>query len=85
MYAKDPYEAKFQYLITKCKRGLNHFLIAFDDMIGDMINNKKLSSIVTEVFITDRKLNIPLVFITQPYFKVSKNVRLNFTHFKHSK
>ena len=56
-------------------------LIAFDDMIADMINNKKLNSIVTELFIRGRKLNISLVFITLSYFKVPKNVRLNTTHF----
>ena len=56
-------------------------LIVFDDMIADMINNKKLNSIVTELFITGRKLNIPLVFITQSYFRVPKDVRLNSTHF----
>ena len=46
-----------------------------------MINNKKLNSIVTELFIRGRKLNISLVFITQSYFKVPKDVRLNSTHF----
>ena len=46
-----------------------------------MINNKKLNSIVTELFIKSRKLNISLVFITQSYFKVPKDVRLNTTHF----
>ena len=56
-------------------------LIVFDDMIADMINIKKLNSIVTELFIRGRKLNISLVFITQSYFKVSKDVRLNTTHF----
>ena len=56
-------------------------LIVFDDMIADMINNKKINSIVTELFIRGRKLNISLVFITQSYFKVPKNVRLNTTHF----
>ena len=55
-------------------------LIVFDDMIADMINNKKLNSIVTELFIRGRKLNISLVFITQSYFKVMKDVRLNSTH-----
>ena len=59
----------------------NKILIVFDDMIADMINNKKLNSIVTELFIRGRKLNISLVFITQSYFKVSKDVRLNTTHF----
>ena len=113
MYAKDPYEAKYQYLINKREGvGINHFndpkafieysndmhdvykniddynpdkenkiLIVFDDMIADMINNKKLNSIVTELFIRGRKLNISLVFITQSYFKVPKDVRLNSTHF----
>ena len=56
-------------------------LIVFDDMVADMINNKKLNSIVTELFIRGRKLNISLVFITQSYFKVPKDVRLNSTHF----
>ena len=50
-------------------------------MIADMINNKKLNSIVTELFIRGRKLNISLVSITQSYFKVPKDVRLNSTHF----
>ena len=55
-------------------------LIVFDDLIADMIN-KKLNSIVTELFIRDRKLNISLVFMTQSYFEVPKDVRLNSTHF----
>ena len=46
-----------------------------------MIHNKKLNSIVTELFITGRKLNISLVFITQSNFKVPKDVRLNTTRF----
>ena len=104
LYAKDPYEAKYQYLINKSE-GLaidhvndlqafieysndmydvyknideynhdkeNKILIVFDDMIGDLIHNKKLNSTVTELFIRGRELNISLVFITQPYFKVSK-------------
>ena len=58
----------------------NKILIVFDDMIADMINNKKLNSILTELFIRDRKLNISFVFITQSYFKVPKDVRLNTTH-----
>ena len=112
LYAKDPYEAKYQYLINKREGvGINHFndpkafieysndmhdvykniddynpdkenkiLIVFDDMIADMINNKKLNSIVTELFIRGRKLNIYLVFITESYFKVPKDVRLNTIH-----
>ena len=113
LYAKDPYEDKYQFLIKKRENiGLKHFndpkafieysndmhdvyknindynpdkenkiLIVFDDMIADMINSKKLNSIVTELFIRGRKLNISLVFITQSYFKVPKDVRLNTTHF----
>ena len=113
LYAKDPYEAKYQYLINiREKVGLKHFndpkafieysddmqdvyknideynigkerkiLIVFDDMIANMINNKKLNSIVTELFIRGRKLNISIVFITQSYFKVPKNFRLNSNHF----
>ena len=59
----------------------NKILIVFDDMIADMIRNKKLNSIVTELFIRCRKLNISLVFISQSYFKVPKDVRNNSTHF----
>ena len=56
-------------------------LIVFYDMIADMINNNKLNPIVTELFIRGRKLNISIVFITQSYLKVPKDVRLNSTHF----
>ena len=56
-------------------------LIVFDDMIADMMNNKKLNPVVTELFIRGRKLNISIVFITQSYCKVPKDVRLNSTHF----
>ena len=56
-------------------------LIVFDDVIADMINNKKLNSIITELFISGIKLKIYLVFITQSHFKVLKDVRLNSTHF----
>ena len=117
MYAKDPYEAKYQYLINKREGvGIDHFndpkvfieysndmwdfskninyydrdkenkfLIVFDNMIAGIIHNKKLDSIVTELFIRGRKLNISVVFITQSYFKVPKDVRLNTTHFLISK
>ena len=47
-------------------------LIVFDDMITDMIHNRKLDSIVTELFIRGRKLNISLVFINQSYLKFQK-------------
>ena len=59
----------------------NEILIIFDDMIAGMISNKKLNSIVTELFIRGRKLNISLVFITRSYFKVPKVVRLNTNRF----
>ena len=100
LYAKDPYESKYQYLINKREGvGINHFndpkafiefsndmhdvyknideynpdkenkiLVVFG-MIADVINNKKLNSIVTELFIIGRRLNISLVFITQSFFK----------------
>ena len=55
-------------------------LIVFDGMIAAMINNKIFNPAVTELFIRGRKLNISIVFITQLYFKVSKDVRLNSTH-----
>ena len=49
-------------------------------MIAAIINNKKLNPVVTELFIKDRKISISIVFITQSYFKVPKNVRLNSIH-----
>ena len=51
----------------KCK-----IIIVFDDMIADMIYNKKLNPVLTELFIRGRKLNISIVFITQSYFKCQK-------------
>ena len=111
LYAKNPYEAKYQFLINKSEStGLMNFndskaliensndmvdiyqniekynpskkrkiLIVFDDMVADMLNNK-LNKIVTEIFIRGKK-NISLAFITQSYFAVPKNVRLNLTHY----
>ena len=96
MSAKDPYAAKYKYLINKRdKVGLKHYddprafikysddmqdvyksieecnlsmkrkiLIVFDDMISDMINNKKLNPIVTELLIRERNFSISVVFIT---------------------
>ena len=52
-------------------------LIGIDDMIADMLSNKRLNPIVTELFIGDRKLKIFLVFITQSCFAVPKNIGLN--------
>ena len=113
MYAKDPYEAKYQYLSNKRENAeinrlndpkafidysndmhdvskniddynpdkKNKTLIVFDDMVDDMIHNKKLNSVVTELFVRGRKLNSSLVFITQSYFNVPKDVRLNTSPF----
>ena len=66
-----------EYNIVKERK----ILIVFDDIIADLINNKNLNSIVNELFIRGRKLNISLVFITQAYFKVPKDVTLNTAHF----
>ena len=55
--------------------------IVFDDMIADIMRHKKFQAVVKELFIRCRKLNISLVFITQPYFSVPKDVRLNSTHY----
>ena len=56
-------------------------LIVFDDIIADVISNKKLSPILTELFIRREKLNISTIFTTQTYFKIPKDVRLNSRHF----
>ena len=53
----------------------------FDDMIADIMTNKKFQALIKELFIRCRKLNISLFFITQSYFSVSKDVRLNTTHY----
>ena len=55
--------------------------MVFDDMIVDMLSNKKHNPIVTELLIIGRKLNISLIFTTQSYFGVRKNIRLNSTHY----
>ena len=73
---QDVYKNIEEYNLEK-----NHkILIDFYDMIGDMINNKKLNSIITKLFIRGTKLNVSIAFITQSHFKVPKNVRLNSTH-----
>ena len=56
-------------------------LIVFDGITPDMLSNKKPTSIVTELFIRNKKLNIYLVFITQSYFAIPKNIRLTSTHY----
>ena len=103
LYAKDPYESKYKYLINKREGvGINHFndpkafieysnnmhdvykniddynpdkenkILVFDDMIADIIHNKKSRSTVSELFIRGRKTNISLVFITQSYLRFQK-------------
>ena len=56
-------------------------LIVFDDMIADIMTNKKFQAIIKELFIRCRKLNISLVFITQSYLSVPEDVRLNTIHY----
>ena len=56
-------------------------LIVFDDMIADIMTNKKFQAIIQELFVRCKKLNISLVFITQSYSSDPKNVRLNLTHY----
>ena len=56
-------------------------LIVFDDMIADIMTNKKFQAIIKELFIRCRKLNISLIFITQSYFSVPKDARLKKTHY----
>ena len=56
-------------------------LIVFDDMIADIMTSTRFQAIIKELFIRRRKLNISLVFITQSYFSVPKDVRLNSSHY----
>ena len=58
-----------------------NILIAFDEMIADIMTNANFQVIIKELFIRCRKLNTSLVFITQSYFSVPKDVRLNFTYY----
>ena len=111
MYVKDPYKAKYQFLINKRESiGLKHFndteaFMEYSNDMQDVYKNideynadkerkiltmtwlliwfitKNFNSIVTDLLIRVRKLNISLVFITQSYFKVTKDVILNSTHF----
>ena len=73
----DVYENIHDYNPSRKRK----ILIIFDDMIADIMTNKKFQSIIKELFIRCRKLNISLVFITQSYFSVPKDVRLNLTHY----
>ena len=73
----DAYE-NIDYYNPSRKRKI---LIAFDDMIADIVTNKKFQAIIKELFIRCRKLNISLLFITQSYFSVPKDTKLNLAHY----
>ena len=62
------------------KKRKRKVLIVFDDMISHVMSNKKAQQVLKELFIRCRKLNISLCFLTQSYFSVPKDVRLNCTH-----
>ena len=68
-------------LMITIQSGKEKKLIVLDDMIAGIMTNKKFQAIIKELFIRCRKLNISLVFITQSYFSVPKDVRLNSTHY----
>ena len=89
-----PFESKYQLLISKREKveikklknlkALIDYSQAIDDVyenLADMESNKKLSHIVTELFLRGRKLNISLAFISQSYLKVPRTIRLNATHY----
>ena len=59
----------------------NRNLTVLDDMIADIMTNEKFQVIIKGLFIRCRKLNISLVFTTQSYFSVPKEVRLNSTYY----
>ena len=74
---EDLYNNIDDYNPTRKKRTL----IMPDDMIADIMTNKKFQVMIKELFIRCRKLNIYLVFITQPYFSVPKEVSLNSKYY----
>ena len=74
----DDIHKDIEEYISNKKRKL---LIVFDDIIADMLSNKKLNPIETGLFIRKKKSNIFLIFITQSYSTVPKNIRLNSTHY----
>ena len=73
----DIYKNIDEYNLHKKRK----ILIVFDDMIADMLSNKKPNEIATELFNGGRKLNIYIAFITQSYFPEPKNIRVNSTHY----
>ena len=73
----DAYEHIHDYNPSRKRK----ILIVFDDTIADIMTNTKFQAIIKELFVRCRKLNISLVFIRQSYFSVTKDVRLNSTHY----
>ena len=73
----DVYENIHDYNLSRKRK----ILIVFDDMIVDIMTNKRFQPIIKELFIRCIKLNISLVFITQSYFSLPKDVRLNSTDY----
>ena len=73
----DVYENVNDYNSSRKRK----ILIVFDDVIADIMANKKFPAIIKELFFRCRKLNNSLVFITQSYFSVPKDLRLNSTHY----
>ena len=76
LYINDIYKNIEDYNPNKKRK----ILIVFDDMIAEMMSNKNLNPVVTGLFIRGRKPNFSLAYITQSYFAVSKNIRLNSTN-----
>ena len=73
----DVYESTNDYNPNRERK----ILIICDDMIADVMDNKQFQAIIKKLFIRCRKLNIPIVFIAQSYFRIPKDVRLNSTHY----
>ena len=73
----DVYENIHDYNSSRKRK----VLIIFDDMIADIMTNKKFQAIIKELFIRCRKLNISPVFINQSYFSVPRDFTLNSTHY----
>ena len=73
----DVYNNIYNYNTRRKKKNL----IVFDDMIADLMTNKRFQAVIKKLFTRCRKSNISLVFMTQSYFSVPKEVRLNSTHY----
>ena len=78
---KNKMKKKYENKEEKIRDKERKILIVFDDMIVDMLSNKKFVLLVTELFIRGRKPKVSLVFITQSYFAEPKSIRLNSTNY----